>query len=145
MGTVTAMKEERTTSLSVLNFGSHPILLTEMKAISSDPQFSLNFSKQIVAPKAVCERKCTLPDPFAKKESVVARATFTGKAEGHFAGKIQVSTNDTNPVFSKIDIPFKSRMIPGYHTKDRLPLGLIPLAGLSVTSRQMLPFRSTLA
>eukprot|EP00656_Telonema_subtile_P051304 TRINITY_DN6866_c0_g1_i4.p1 TRINITY_DN6866_c0_g1~~TRINITY_DN6866_c0_g1_i4.p1 ORF type:complete len:1313 (+),score=349.16 TRINITY_DN6866_c0_g1_i4:205-4143(+) len=98
-GTLTTPSERKTLTLSLHNSGTVPLRCTDMYMLSPDSHLLVDFKKYtILAPG---------------QETVLARVTYRGHTEGQFSGKLLVRLNNTNLANSRVEIPYRARVLHG--------------------------------
>jgi len=103
--TLTSPNEKLSVSILLLNSGEDPILVSEIYPLTPDLQLFVNFSRLIIPPDSELE---------------VATFTYSGRTEGEFSGKLLLRSNDSDPSNSRMEIPYKARVLHG-------SLGYLPL------------------
>lgn len=103
-GTLTSSTDKRSLSVSLLNSGPQPVLVSDIYASSPDSHLSITFKKGTLLMPGV--------------ELSVATVVYTGRTEGQFMGKLLLRTNDSNPAGSRVQVPYKARVLHGYFRFD---------------------------
>jgi hypothetical protein len=92
-GILTTEGERKSREIILINSAQQPIKITEVLSAVHDPQLEIEFKGNII-----------LKDGHLTS---VAHIIYNGNKEGRYNGKILFITNDTNPLISKIEVPYK--------------------------------------
>lgn len=97
---VLTLQDTKTLNLTLLNSGATLLQASDLQiAGSSDPNLDFQFQPTTLPPK---------------RDVVIASLTYSARSEGTFKGKLLLRTNDTNPSFARIEIPYRVRVLAGY-------------------------------
>lgn len=97
---VLTLQDTKTLNFTLLNSGSTLLQASELQiAGSSDPNLDFQFQPTTLPPKS---------------DTVIASLTYSARSEGSFKGKLLLRTNDTNPAFARIEVPYRVRVLAGY-------------------------------
>jgi len=103
-GTIISPSEHRKREVMLLNSSPHPVMVSDVYAASPDAHIQIDFVKGKILP--------------AETVSSAATVVYSGKTEGEFTGSILFKTNDSVQVGSRIEVPYKARVL--YGTLDYL-------------------------
>lgn len=97
---VMTLQDTKTLNFTLLNSGATLLQASELQiAGSSDPNLDFQFQPTTLPPKC---------------DVVIATLTYSARSEGTFKGKLLLRTNDTNPAFARIEVPYRVRVLAGY-------------------------------
>lgn len=98
-GTLINPTEKRSREIILLNSSPFPVSISDVYSQSPDTQLKIEFKRGTVLQEGAL--------------TTIATISYHGNREGKFQGKILFKTNDTNPVSSKIEVPFRANVIHG--------------------------------
>lgn len=97
---VLTLQDTKTLNLTILNSGATFLHATDLHmAGTSDPNLEFAFLPTLLPPK---------------RDVAIASLTYTARSEGTFKGKLLLRTNDTNPVFARLEVSYRVRVLSGY-------------------------------
>lgn len=137
-GTITSMHERRALDLSLLNGGSSAIQVIDLQSAAPDPQLQVEFAPKNISAKsesvvATISFSAVSPGPLqaptsaalsngnsntnknANTQSQASQQAAQQAPQGneYRTGKLLLRTNDSNPVNSRIEIPYRVRVLQG--------------------------------
>ena len=97
---ILTLQDTKVLNLTLLNSGATLLQASDLQiAGSSDPNLDFQFQPTPLPPK---------------RDVIIATLTYSARSEGTFKGKLLLRTNDTNPVFARIEVPYRVRVLAGY-------------------------------
>jgi hypothetical protein len=85
--------------LSLFYTGLSNISITSVSAVSPDPQLVININSSVILQNG--------------REFEVAVLQYNGVTAGDFSGKLAIRSNDTHPVYSKIEVQYRVKVLYG--------------------------------